>query len=62
MIYGAYGNANTDTVAYMDVGIRPNIVYLVNKTGQLRRVSDGHLTSYGEQAANANQLYPKSSE
>ena len=34
MIYGAYGNANTDTVAYMDVGIRPNIVYLVNKSGQ----------------------------
>ena len=30
VVYGAYGNANTDTIAYLDVGIRPNIVYLVN--------------------------------
>ena len=29
VVYGAYGNANTDTIAYLDVGIRPNIVYLV---------------------------------
>ncbi len=111
MVYGAYGNANTDTIAYLDVGIRPNLVYLVklsltktkfpikykwpaslialllnnykvtkispwrqlwtipceeifsasqvNKSGQLRHVSDGAVTSYGEQAKNTDTLYPQ---
>jgi phosphatidate phosphatase PAH1 len=59
VVYGAYGNANTDTEAYMEVGIRPNLVYLVNKSGQLRRVSDGAITSYGEQAKDVNRLYPE---
>ncbi len=58
-MHGAYGNANTDTVAYMNVGIRPDLVYLVNKVGELRHVSDGTLSSYKQHAASVDAMYPK---
>lgn len=59
VVYGAYGNANTDTIAYMNVGIRPNLVYLVNKVGELRHVSDGTVSSYKHHAAMVDEMYPK---
>jgi len=59
VVYGAYGNANTDTIAYMNVGIRPNIVYLVNKDGELRHVSDGTVSSYKQHADSVDGMYPK---
>jgi len=58
-VSGAYGNADTDTVAYMKAGISPKYIYLVNREGELRRVSDNCLSSYKEHATNVEKMYPK---
>jgi len=58
-VFGAYGNADTDTLAYTNVGISTNLIYLVNEIGELRKVSDGTITSYKHHADMVNDMYPK---
>ena len=58
-IYGAYGNSNTDVEAYLKVGIRSSLIFLVDESGKLRQVANGSLvTSYGQQAQRVNEMYP----
>ena len=59
VVAGAYGNRNTDVESYMDTGIRPDKIYLINKRGVLRNARTGKGTSYAEQLENVDVLYPK---
>ena len=59
VVLGAYGNRNSDTKAYLDVGISTDRIYLVNEENVLRRVSDGQRSSYFNHATNVNEMYPK---
>ena len=59
VVLGAYGNRNSDTKAYLDVGISTNKIYLVNEDNVLRRVSDGQRSSYFNHASDVNEMYPK---
>lgn len=36
IIYGAYGNENTDFIAYTNASIEPNNIFLVDKYGQIK--------------------------
>jgi len=57
-IAGCYGDKETDTKAYLDSGLSPNSVYIINPAGELRNVGSGDVTNYGEQVENVNELYP----
>ena len=58
-IYGAYGNSNTDVEAYLKVGIRSDLIYLVDESGKLRQVANGSVvSSYGQQAQHVHEMYP----
>ena len=58
VIEGCYGNHNTDTQAYMDAGVMPKIIYLVNNQGKLVNAATGLKTTYQEQIAKIDSLYP----
>jgi len=58
-IVGAYGNKNSDVEAYMDAGIRPDRIYLINEDSVIRNAKTGRKTSYGELVANIDALYPR---
>jgi phosphatidate phosphatase PAH1 len=58
VVDGAYGNTATDREAYLDAQISPSKVWIVNEEGVLKNVGTGHATSYSEQAADINRLYP----
>ena len=58
VIKGCYGNHNTDTQAYMDAGIMPKIIYLVNNQGKLVNAATGLKTTYQEQISEIDSLYP----
>ena len=55
---GAYGNAETDTLAYLQAKIAPELVYIVNEEGVLRNEGDGSKSSYKAQAEDIDRLYP----
>jgi len=57
-IVGCYGDKETDTKAYLDSGLSPSSVYIVNAAGELRNVGSGEVTNYGEQFENVNEMYP----
>ena len=58
VVAGGYGNRNSDIEAFMNVGIRPNLLYIVNGKGQLTNISSGQKSSYQSQIQNINILYP----
>ena len=58
-VAGAYGNKNSDTNAYLNAGLRSNQIYIINDDGILRKVDNGLITSYNEQADNVDTLYPR---
>ena len=59
VILGAYGNRNSDTKAYLEAGIHPNKIFIVNEKSVVRRVSDGKKMTYQDHVNNINNMYPK---
>jgi len=57
-IVGCYGDKDADTKAYLDSGLSPNSVYIINAAGELQNVGSGEVSNYGEQVENVNELYP----
>lgn len=62
VVKGAYGNKRTDTIAYMDAGITPDKIWIVDTDGVLRSAKDGRETSYEEHAERVHDLYPNVNE
>lgn len=58
VILGAYGNRNSDTKAYLEAGIHPNKIFIVNEKSVVRRVSDGKKMTYQDHVNNINDMYP----
>ena len=50
VVYKAYGNQDTDTKAYVNVGIPQDKIYTINEESEMKNVGTGKATSYREQA------------
>ena len=59
VIYGAYGNKNSDTESYLKSGIKGDNVYLINEQSNIVNVATGNITSYKVQSQMINEYYPK---
>jgi phosphatidate phosphatase PAH1 len=59
VVYGAYGNKNTDAVAYTNSAIPPERIYLIDEHSCMIRLKDSNITSYEEHANNIDTIYPK---
>jgi len=59
VIKAAYGNTDTDTKAYLEAGLRPGSVFIVNKQGVLKNIGTGDVSSYEMQIENIEKLYPQ---
>jgi phosphatidate phosphatase PAH1 len=59
VVYGAYGNKNTDAIAYTNSAILPERVYLIDENSCMTRLKDSNITSYEEHANNIDTIYPK---
>ena len=59
VVIGAYGNKETDTIAYMEAGISKDNIYIVNPKGELRNIYDSTVTSYHAHALLVDEMYPK---
>jgi len=57
-VAGAYGNKQSDADAYRLAGISPDRVYLVSTNSQMKKASDGSLTSYSQHRRGKDWLYP----
>jgi len=55
---GAFGNADTDMEAYMDVGFPPENISRIDENSEIKNNKTGNVTSYQELAENVNNLYP----
>jgi len=54
----AYGNKETDVTAYVDAGIDPHSIYIVNPQAELVNIGSGEVSSYAHQAETIELLYP----
>ena len=59
IFHGAYGNKDSDARAYRENGIPPHLIYLVDESSVMKRLSDGKITSYAEHEQQVNFLYPR---
>ena len=59
VIAAAYGNKDTDTKAYLDSGIEPNKVFLINELGNMIDTGTEAKTSYVEHFQNISTMFPK---
>ena len=59
VIVGAYGNNNSDSEAYKNVGVPLNLIYLINKQSKMVNLETKQETSFKAQATEINSLYPK---
>ena len=59
VIAAAYGNKDTDTKAYLDSGIEPNKVFLINELGHMIDIGTETKTSYVEHFQNISTMFPK---
>ena len=57
-IYGAYGNKDSDTKAYRNIGITEDKIFIINKQSHMISVGTQKPTSYKEHALNLNEMYP----
>ena len=57
-VYGAFGNKDTDTVAYCKSLIAPENVYLIDECGSMVQVSNSRKTSYKELSDNIDSILP----
>jgi len=58
VIQGAYGNKETDNKAYLQAGLLPHKVFIVNPSGELKNIGSGEVSSYQKQAETIDELYP----
>ena len=58
-IVAAYGNKETDVKAYTNCGLPKEKMYIVNTYGELRNMGSGVVSSYQEQAAGIDSIFPK---
>ena len=58
VILGAFGNKQTDTVAYSNVGIPLDRIFILNKDSQISNVGTRKIYSYSELANKVNELFP----
>ena len=55
---GAFGNKETDTVAYSNVGIPLDKIYILNKESQVFNVGTRKIYSYSELADKVDKIFP----
>jgi len=58
-IVAAYGNKETDVKAYTNCGLPKERMYIVNTYGELRNMGSGVVSSYNEQAAGIDSIFPR---
>ena len=58
IIMGAFGNKETDTVAYSSVGIPLDKIYILNKESQVFNVGTRKVYSYSELADKVDEIFP----
>ena len=58
-IVAAYGNKETDVKAYTNCGLPKERMYIVNTYGELRNMGSGVVSSYNEQAAGIESIFPR---
>jgi len=56
--YAGYGNRPNDVVAYQEVGIPMSRIYIINKAGSVQGGSHLNQTSYKDQSAVVDHIYP----
>ena len=59
IIVGAFGNKETDTIAYRNVGIPPENIFLLDKESKIVNVGTEKECTYTELANTVNMIYPK---
>ena len=59
VIVGAYGNNNSDSEAYKNVGIPTNMTFLIDKASRMVNLATQEETSYKMHALNIDTMYPK---
>jgi len=58
-VVASYGNKETDEKAYTNCGLPKERIYIVNTYGELKNLGSGVVSSYGEQAAAIDSIFPK---
>ena len=58
VIVGAYGNNNSDSEAYKNVGVPLSMTYLIDKQSKMVNLETKQETSFKAQATEINTLYP----
>ena len=59
VIVGAYGNTVTDTTAYLNAGIPPDKIFLLDKESQIVNYGTKKKYSYTDLANTVSRIYPK---
>ena len=59
IIMGAFGNRDTDTIAYMNVNISPEKIFVLDKDSNMVNVGTEIHLSYTELANTVDIIYPK---
>ena len=57
--YAAYGNRNTDIIAYVAAGIKVDNVYIVDESGAVTCKSEPGSTTYTKIANDVDRMFPK---
>ena len=58
VVLGAYGNKNSDTEAYLNIGISRDRIFIINKQSKMTNVGTGQDTSYKQHANSIDKMYP----
>ena len=59
-VFGAYGNKDSDTEAYRNIGITDEKIFIINKQSHMVNVGTQKPTSYKDHAKNVQAMYPNS--
>ena len=58
IVHGAYGNKDSDTEAYRNIGIPDDKIFIINKQSHMINVGTKLPTSYKEHAKFIDRMYP----
>ena len=58
IVHGAYGNKDSDTEAYRNIGIPDEKIFIINKESHMINVGTKLPTSYKEHAKCIDKMYP----
>ena len=59
VVFGGYGNKESDAKAYGNVGIEKRKIFIVDEDSKMRNYGSGEETSYEIHAQNVDIMYPK---